>query len=157
MKNSICGVEPRTFGAHSSSQLQASLQTSLPSLNLTVNCQQMRCFVVVVAIGGLNHEAKWNIPRKCSSDLASVNLNHARRSCDADDRVNSGLPCLDIHTGIIKGWCHLRSTDTSEKQHCCSFQIADCVNASHFNIAAHKFTAPSCRFMSDNSLMCLFL
>lgn len=44
-------------GARSSSPLQASLQTSLPSHNLTVNCQQMRCFVVVVATRGLNHEA----------------------------------------------------------------------------------------------------
>lgn len=121
MKNSICGVEPQTFGARSSSVLQASLQTSLPSLNLTVNCQQMRCFVVVVAIRGLNHQAKWNIPRKCSSDLASVNLNHARRSYNTDDQVNSGLPCLVIHTGIIMGWCYPRSTNTSEKQHCCSF------------------------------------
>lgn len=115
MKNSICGVEPRTSGACSSSLLQASLQTSLPSLNLTVNCQQMRCFVVVVATRGLNHEAKWNIPRKCSSDLASVNLNHARQSCDTDDRVNPGLPCLVTRTGIMKGWCYPHSANLGKR------------------------------------------
>lgn len=131
MKNSICGVEPRTFGARSSSLLQASLQTSLPSLNLTVNCQQMRCFVVVVAIRGLSHEAKWNIPRKRSSDLASVHLNHASRSYDTDDRGNSGLLCLVIRTGTIKGWRYPRATNTSEKQQCRSFQTA-LVRKSHF-------------------------
>lgn len=62
MKNSICGAERRTFGARSSSLLQASLQTSLPSHNLTVNCQRVRCFVVVVATRGLNHKASQICP-----------------------------------------------------------------------------------------------